>query len=173
MIIRKLIDGFARMTELCWEEFFLPIEDGAERRELLDDWLQFHWEFLVEGPLQKEVRGLVLDRYGGGAETPTGRILEPEVEANHSIFCHPKNGLALEEQIGLYNVSFPPSGLRLEQLAHCYVGKPFDYYKPPLNCVMVMASNEFLAPYGITYPLLFRLDDVEFELRPMERTIPL
>ena len=157
------------MTELCWEEFFEPIEEGSERRELLDNWLQFHWELLVEGPLQKEVRGLVLDRYGGGAETPTGRVLEPEVDANHSIFCYPKNWLALEEQIGLYKVTLPPSGLPLEQLAHCNVGKPFDYYRPPLNCVILAAGDEFLEPYGITYPLIFRLDDLEFELRPTER----
>jgi len=165
--INNLLARFARLTELCWEEVFLAIEDEGEREELLDSWLQFHWELLVEGPLQKEVRGLVLDRYGGGAETPTGRVLEPEIEANHSIFCHPKNGLVAEEQVGLYKVTFPSLGLRLEQLAHCCVGKPFDYYRPPLNCAMVVAGDDFLEPYGITYPLIFRLDDLEFELRPI------
>lgn len=153
---------FKRIAELCWEELFSTLEQG-ERGDLLSDWHQFHWELLVEGTLQAEHPGLVLELYGGGGETVSGRILEPEAVATHKIYCRPVSGDTLNELIGMTPVKFPRTGLPFEQLVSAETSEFFNYHKPPLNSVLLKFPEEG-EEQDLEYPMCFRLDDVEFNL---------
>lgn len=75
--------------------------------DLRCDWQQFHWELLVEWPLQLKVKGLTLEVYDGGAETDTSRICNPSSVATHRICCRPRKSNHLSEMVGQSLVEFP------------------------------------------------------------------
>ena len=71
---------FVKVVELVWNDVVAAVPP-ANKQDTLNDWLQFHWELLVEWPLQLQYPGLTLQIYWEGAETSVlpaghGRLLE-------------------------------------------------------------------------------------------------
>lgn len=91
--------------------------------DLRCDWLQFHWELLVEWPLQIQTKGLSLEIYGEGAEAETSRISNPGSVATHRICCRPSKGSHLSEMVGPCLVEFPCLGLPLDSFCGCDPGQ--------------------------------------------------
>lgn len=165
--LQALILRFIRVICLCWAEIVAAVPTD-NKQDTLNDWLQFHWELLVEWPLRLQKPGLILTTYGEGAETSSGRISDTEEVAIHQICCRPLSGACLSEMIDNGSIEFPPSGFPIEEFVGCESGQ-WHRAEPPFNAVLV-SSHEHAAEGPGVLPLVFNLDEVEFVLQPLEPT---
>lgn len=163
--MREIIMRFVKVVELVWNDVVAAVPP-ANKQDTLNDWLQFHWELLVEWPLQLQYPGLTLQIYGEGAETATSRISDAEAIANHRVCCRPVTGDCLKEMICGGEIQFPPSGFPIDEFVSCRRGQ---WYKsdPPFNAVLVYSLEETAEGPG-TLPLVFSLDEVDFILQKIE-----
>ena len=161
-VLRAAILRFARLAELCWTELqsAMPPEYTDDLR---CDWQQFHWELLVEWPLQLKVKGLTLEVYDGGAETDTSRICNPESAATHRICCRPRKNNHLSEMVGPSLVEFPGLGLPLDSFCGCEPGQ-WPRVEPPWNCVILSPREPERAMTAGEHPLVFPISELEFLL---------
>lgn len=105
--LKTLILKFAYTLELNWNHLFEPLESGL-REDMLEDWLQFHWELFVEYPLAANRGGEVQIRhYASGAETPSGRVFPTDKPLTHEIRFHPIDGDCLTELWDNQPIQFP------------------------------------------------------------------
>lgn len=170
--LRAAILRFARLAELCWSELqsAMPPEYTDDLR---CDWQQFHWELLVEWPLQLKVKGLTLEVYDGGAETDTSGICNPASAATHRICCRPRKSSHLTEMVGPCLVEFPSLGLPLDSFCGCEPGQ-WPRVEPPWNCVILSPREPGPAMTVGEQPLVFPISELEFLLEAigMSKTGP-
>jgi len=160
--LRAAILRFAGMAELCWDE----LQSAMPREhinDLLCDWQQFHWEWLVEWPLQAQVKDLTLEIYGEGAETETSRISNPRAAATHRICCRPRKSSHLTEMVGPCLVEFPSLGLPLDSFCGCELGQ-WPRVEPPWNCVILSPREPGRVMTVGEHPLVFPISELEFLL---------
>jgi len=163
----EIIMRFARVVGLGWEEVVASVP-VAYKQDTLNDWLQFHWELLVEWPLRLQYPGLFLEIYGEGAETDSSRISETEALANHRVACRPVAGGCLKEMIGESEIKFSSPGFPVNEFVNCLNGQ-WHKSEPPFNAVLVYSPEA--TPNSPTLPLVFSLDEVEFILQKIDPAI--
>ena len=158
------IERFLRILNACWSDVVADYS-GMELQDRLNDWLQFHWEFIVESALSDDY-SIVLEPYGEGAETKNLRVSDLRTSVTHRVCCRPKRGLELLEMIGQNRVEFPEDGLPLMEFVSCRKG---DWLKvePPFNAVQLYFPDSALQSLEEGLPLVFPLEDIDFVLLPL------
>ena len=163
--LRELVMRFVRVISLGWREVIeaVPL---VNRQDMLNDWLQFHWELLVGWPLRLAHPGLYLEIYGEGAETDTSRISDASAIASHRVCCRPVTGDYLKEMVCDSVFHFPASGFPIEAVVNYERGQ-LCKSEPPFNAVLVSARDEATLDSQVL-SLAFRLDELDFVLQSLE-----
>ncbi len=136
MIVNSEIKKFIKMVEASWSALLSGDEEpGGARDDLICDWLQFHWELLVEGKIRSKGLDVRLEVYGDGAETESGRIF-PASAVTHRICCLPRNRSSLVyDLVTGTSVDVPDEGFTVDRFA--FFNEGFVQYEPPFNAVTV------------------------------------
>lgn len=156
--LRELILRFKRVAEFGWPEVTEAVPSES-REELLNDWLQFQWEMLVEWPLRIRDGELTLGFYGDGADGASSHIREIS-QHTHWVCCRPLQGDELPLLLDGTLIRFPETGLQFEKFAQCEAGQ-WTIDAPPWDSVVLYGDEiqEFQVP------LAFKIEDVKFCLQ--------
>ena len=162
--LKDPLERFIRILDACWHDV-VGDSTGIVRDDLLNDWLQFHWEFIVESAVSDDY-SIVLEPYGEGAETASLRIYDLQRPFTHRICCRPKEGNGLRNLIDQTWFDFPESGLQLDEFVSCTLG---EWYRiePPFNAVHLhLPDSTEPCPHSDT-PWVFSISEVSFFLQPV------
>lgn len=138
---------------LCGWEPLGHCRSIIESDALIDDWMQFHWELIVECGLRTRDE-LYLNPYGSGADFngESSRILLPEKLPTHEVCCCPK--VPYTEHI---------SGVNRNDIGKVYSFDSFvstrgAWYvpEPPFDCVLLSTDED---------PKVIPLDVIDWRLR--------
>lgn len=161
MKLKTLVQDYIGFVEMCWARLHQSIP-LARQEELIPDWLQYHWEIFLEQPLREGNPTLFLEFYGDGSENENGRVFMPSARATHRLCFHPLSENCLEDLIDGKPIHFLDTGLPVDRFVSCQPGEWFRE-EPPFNAILAASPNSSSAEA----PLVFRLEEVEFSLKPI------
>lgn len=123
--------------------------DELEIENIVNDWLQFMWEIIVEKEICSD--GEYLEYYGSGADCNDGyRVRYPNEEATHKIVVKPKNDISISDLLNGKIIN--SSCLDFYQFVHFDNG--FYSIHVPFNSIQLEDNDE-------NY-LILKLSDVNF-----------
>lgn len=146
---------FTDFLDRNWNHFIEKLQtfkyrDEWQREDLLNDWLQFNWEILLESSVCKDSE--FLTGYGLGSECnlDSDRVRYPNKKATHTIKCTGKLGDTVFDSLAKRSISI----VNLEFFKFTSLNKSSYSDVPPFDSVLMQDD------YGEYYS--FQLKDIDF-----------
>ncbi|WP_420553706.1 hypothetical protein [Tenacibaculum aiptasiae] len=153
--ITKEILFYVNFLNLHWSEFIKKVgslenRDEWQKKELINDWLQFNWEIFVESSICKDFEFLTGYGIGADCNIDSERVRFPNKNATHTIKCVGK----FEEKVFDFISKKKILIEHLEFFQIISLNKNLDIDVPPFEYVLLQDS------FGEYYKV--NIDSIDF-----------
>ncbi len=159
------LDTFLHLLRTGWNQVeFLAEQTQRSPGDVLADWAQANWEFVVEAAVSVNGR-IFLEPYGDGADCNAigSRVWMPGAASTHVVNCAPRQGDESIDMLSGNTIRFPERGFPVDRFAALRADGWFEE-TPPFEHVLVTALGQ---------EALFPLSDLQFLLQVAEGASPL